>query len=40
VIVLSYAVIMVMFLGALIPAVANRNYQNQARERQAGVLSF
>eukprot|EP00752_Nemacystus_decipiens_P004301 g3930.t1 len=32
VMVLSYAVIMVMFLGSLIPAVANRNFQNQSRE--------
>eukprot|EP00903_Cladosiphon_okamuranus_P014070 g13077.t2 len=32
VMVLSYAVIMVMFLGALIPAVANRNFQHQSRE--------
>lgn len=30
---LSYGVIMVIFLGALIPAVANRNFQNQAKER-------
>ena len=35
--VLSYAVIMVMFLGALVPAVANRNFQHQSRERQVRV---
>ncbi len=30
---LSYGVIMVIFLGALVPAVANRNFQNQSKEK-------
>lgn len=30
---LSYGVIMVIFLGALVPAVANRNFQHQSKER-------
>eukprot|EP00903_Cladosiphon_okamuranus_P013924 g12951.t1 len=29
---LSYGVIMVIFLGALVPAVANRNFQHQSKE--------
>lgn len=32
---LSYGVIMVVFLGALVPAVANRNFQYQSKERRA-----
>lgn len=40
---LSYGVIMVIFLGALVPAVANRNFQHQSKERWAmtkGLLRF
>lgn len=35
---LSYGVIMVIFLGALVPAVANRNFQNQSKERRVYTL--
>lgn len=35
---LSYGVIMVIFLGALVPAVANRNFQYQSKERQVTMM--
>eukprot|EP00752_Nemacystus_decipiens_P009899 g8831.t1 len=34
---LSYGVIMVIFLGALVPAVANRNFQHQSKESYSWV---